>query len=351
MRKIWLRNIKTFALVDDDDYDWVSVYSWYGYKKPTDKRHYVRAGVYQGKDSMGKSVYHAFHLHRLIADAAEGETVTFRNRNALDCRRENLVKATRRQIRARAEKRISDTGFIGVSQNDSGRYQARICVNYESISLGFYSTAKRAALAYDAGARKHNGEFAALNFPSVDAYSDVEENRIKYFAQRKKNTAKCSKYLGVSKSLSRWQAQLMHEGVYYELGSYSSEREAALAFDKKARELRGNDAILNFPRVTNYEGIERKSGSVKPNRKTTSRFIGVSWAAPVNKWSAQVTYKRVIHHLGYFADEAEAARARDAKALELRGTAAILNFPQPLPKTKADEQDYQQLKAAYCFED
>lgn len=55
------------------------------------------------------------------------------------------------------------------------------------------------------------------------------------------------------------------------------------------------------------------------------RFVGVH---PVgDKWEAVVAYKGRKYQVGTFDDEVEAAKARDAKKLELAGEFASLNFP------------------------
>lgn len=64
---------------------------------------------------------------------------------------------------------------------------------------------------------------------------------------------------------------------------------------------------------------------------STSRYVGVSWHTSHKKWRAQLTtYQggKQVHALTkYFATEEEAARAYDAKARELYGDQARLNFP------------------------
>jgi hypothetical protein len=45
------------------------------------------------------------------------------------------------------------------------------------------------------------------------------------------------------------------------------------------------------------------------------------------RWRAVVNYNKKVHYLGTFATAEEAARAYDAKALELHGEYAYLNFP------------------------
>lgn len=60
----------------------------------------------------------------------------------------------------------------------------------------------------------------------------------------------------------------------------------------------------------------------------TSGFIGVSWFKPHGRWMARITFRGVQRFLGYYDTAEDAARARDAAAIELHGIEfARLNFP------------------------
>ncbi len=58
-----------------------------------------------------------------------------------------------------------------------------------------------------------------------------------------------SKYKGVTVSYRAkpWRATITHKGRSYALGNHETEEEAARAYDKKAKELFGEYAWLNFP--------------------------------------------------------------------------------------------------------
>ena len=60
----------------------------------------------------------------------------------------------------------------------------------------------------------------------------------------------------------------------------------------------------------------------------SSAYRGVCWNRHQGSWQAQIRHQRNVVHLGYFEDEASAARAYDAKAVKLRGRTAALNFPE-----------------------
>lgn len=76
------------------------------------------------------------------------------------------------------------------------------------------------------------------------------------FNQRKKNGQSTSKYKGVTlhKRDTRWYASIRFKGKLKHLGSFVSEIEAALAYDKAALDIFGEFARLNFPKKEHKNG-------------------------------------------------------------------------------------------------
>lgn len=104
--------------------------------------------------------------HRLILNAPKGVLVDHANRNGLDNRRANLRLCNQSQNKAnRPAPRNNTSGFKGVSRARSGRWSARITVDYRARALGTFDTAWEAAEAYNAAALEAWGEFALLNTP------------------------------------------------------------------------------------------------------------------------------------------------------------------------------------------
>ena len=99
--------------------------------------------------------------------AGAGEIVRHKNRNGLDCRKENLLRGTASD-RSHGQYAHHDKGsskYKGVYFDKlSGRYHAQIMLNGKRKNLGRFISQKEAAEAYDQAAGEHFGEFARTNF-------------------------------------------------------------------------------------------------------------------------------------------------------------------------------------------
>ncbi len=71
--------------------------------------------------------------------------------------------------------------------------------------------------------------------------------------------------------------------------------------------------------------------NLRASRHKTSKYKGVHWHKANKKWAAQITCDHKTHHLGYFHDEIEAAKAYDRAAVELFAEFASLNLPEEKP--------------------
>ena len=85
----------------------------------------------------------------------------------------------------------------------------------------------------------------------ICSFKENLQNKPKYKVGR-------SKYAGVdirttSDGSISYRARIRHEGKCIGLGTYKTEEEAALAFDKKATELRGRFTYLNFREAKGVE--------------------------------------------------------------------------------------------------
>lgn len=165
MKQIKLVNSKRVALVDDDDYPFLSEYKWHLRKLRSKKRshkiyNYVRTCFF----FLGKQ--YKPNISRVITNAPIGFDVDHKNGDGLDNRKINLRVATRTENARNSAKpkRFVTSKFKGVAK-ERGRWRARIYDGKKRQHLGLFKIAKEAAVAYDAAARKLFGLFARTNFP------------------------------------------------------------------------------------------------------------------------------------------------------------------------------------------
>lgn len=88
-----------------------------------------------------------------------------------------------------------------------------------------------------------------------------------------------------------------------------------------------HDVLDNRRQNLRLVTVKENRANSRPRRNASSRFKGVYWHKPTQRWYATITVDGVMYHIGVFSDEVEAARAFDAKARELVGPYAYLNFP------------------------
>lgn len=84
-----------------------------------------------------------------------------------------------------------------------------------------------------------------------------------------------------------------------------------------------NNQRYNLRACTKFQNQQNQ----RPQVGRSSIYKGVSWYKAGGKWMAYIGFEGRLQHLGYFDDEMVAAIARDAKARELHGEFALLNFP------------------------
>lgn len=133
------------------------------------------------------------------------------------------------------------TGYRGVQASDD-RWVASIQVGERVQYLGSFDMAEEAAYAYDKEALRIQGERATLNHTREEVEAWIAPSRI----LRKTNT---SGYRGIAKGgKGNWYAHIRTGKRNIHLGTFSSAEEAARAYDRRAIEMHGLAAKLNFPR-------------------------------------------------------------------------------------------------------
>lgn len=142
-----------WAIVDDDEYDFLSQFNW----------HLTSHGYAARNLTVSKGRQAKILMHRVVVGSPPGKTVDHINGDRLDNRKENLrCGFPHEQAHARSRPFIA---FKGVYAGSNGRYYARVKYRGTVYPCGGYATQEEAARAYDRKAIELLGERARTNFP------------------------------------------------------------------------------------------------------------------------------------------------------------------------------------------
>lgn len=142
---------KYSAMVDDEDFGRVSKYRWHVHK---------RGNTYYAEtySKTKKILLHIFVMKINGIDHING--------NGLDCQKHNLRKANKSQngMNRNPNKTGITSKYKGVGFSKScGKWRASITLNNKDIHIGYFTSEKPAAIAYNEKAIDLFGERAKLN--------------------------------------------------------------------------------------------------------------------------------------------------------------------------------------------
>ena len=149
------------AIVDDEDHPYLSRFRV----------------IYTNKEVFvtllrGRMRYVSIPLWAFIVTPVGGCVLSFKNKNPLDFRKENLYWIRNPEKVHRTTKRMTNAGvkvtskYKGVCKKHGNRikiWHAQIRKDGKAYSLGYYKTQKEAALAYNEKALELYGEYAYQN--------------------------------------------------------------------------------------------------------------------------------------------------------------------------------------------
>lgn len=147
---------ETNVLIDIEDYDIVSSYTWY-----------ISTNGYIVSSSLRKKTGKLVHLHRLVVNCPTDKVVDHINHNKLDNRKSNLRICTLQQnsINSRRFNNNSTTSkYRGVTYcKNTNKWRAKTKYKGKTISLGYFDTQEEGAIAYNRYMKEHFKDFAKFN--------------------------------------------------------------------------------------------------------------------------------------------------------------------------------------------
>lgn len=145
MKKISLSQGKV-AIVDDEDFEFLSQWKWH-----------VVGGGYAARSVRHAGKRFLIYMHRALLEADEVDHI---NRNKLDNRRANLRACDRSGNMLNREKFSGSSRFKGVHFDQTKQLWR---ASFRGVSLGRFKHEEVAAIAYNVAAAAAVGKYALLN--------------------------------------------------------------------------------------------------------------------------------------------------------------------------------------------
>jgi hypothetical protein len=153
-----------FALVDDEDYEYLNQWKWC-----CQSQEFIDYAI---RCIYGEIGHTTIRMHRVILHAKQGQIIDHINHNGLDNRKLNLRFCTCSQNNINRIRQNNNTsGFRGIFRawrKTKPRWGAHLQLNGKIKHAGYYDSPEEAARAYDLIAKTYFGEYAVLNYPEVN---------------------------------------------------------------------------------------------------------------------------------------------------------------------------------------
>lgn len=227
-----------------------------------DYQKFSAVNIYWGKEKypyiiqrLGKRAKRKQALHRLIHPSPKGMYTDHEDGDRSNCTRENLKSVYPFQNARNRLKHKGALKYKGVVKRGN-KFRAIITYFHKQIQIGYFPDEITAAIAYDCAAESLDFESYKRNFdPPHDRMKEIRKNLKARLEEIKKEATtidnnkprETSRYRGVSRNGSKWQAQISVDGVRRHISTRDTEEEAARDYDNTIIEL-GLNRPLNFPR-------------------------------------------------------------------------------------------------------
>ena len=153
MKEINVSGSNRKAIVDDEDYEYVTSYMW----SESNERNYILARVNGKTTSLAVHIMNRYNIH--------GENIDHIDRDGFNNKKSNLRPATVSQNQANSKiSKINTSGYKGVWwRKNRNRWIAEIRIGGRKKHLGGFRTKEDAAKAYNKAAFLLFGPYANLN--------------------------------------------------------------------------------------------------------------------------------------------------------------------------------------------
>lgn len=155
MKEILLTQEKV-ALVDDEDFEYLSKFVWYAMKNGN-----TFYAVRNSKCTNGKRTTICMHceiMGSIGIDHIDHDGINNQKLNLRVCTHSNNLMNRRKWGNTSSK-------FKGVNfDKRSGKWRVQIMANWKRTCIGYFTSEDDAARAFDAKAKELHGEFAYLNF-------------------------------------------------------------------------------------------------------------------------------------------------------------------------------------------
>lgn len=292
---IYKGNIIDYAMVDDEDYQWLSEKQW---------RLNTQGYAYRMEGSRKTKKY--VWMHKAILEHYgvdySGDKVTHHiNHNKLDNQKCN-IEAVSRTLNQQSRHRKRDdcySKYKGVSYYPNHKlWRAALNCDGKTVFCQYFKTEDDAGYAYNYYATKYHKEYAILNKLPSDYIENPEILKVR------------GKGISLRPS-GTWEAAMFNKkGNYIYLGRYNTEIEAEIAYNNAAIEEFGESAVLNE--------IPEEYSNVIPMRNTrgggTSKYRGIHYNTKRRKWIAHSINNGTAKYIGGFDTETEALNAQTVES-------------------------------------
>ncbi len=160
-----------FAIVDNDDFNYLSKFTWYAKKRI---RKNGSPCYYAARTHYINGVCKTVRMHRIILKAEGTDEVDHRDGDGLNNQKSNLRLCSHTQNAQAMHVTGGKSRFKGVSFKKNNGFKdwgANITINGKKKCLGYFRTEEEAAIAYDLAAFRNFRDFAVPNLLPHDPYN------------------------------------------------------------------------------------------------------------------------------------------------------------------------------------